>query len=508
MRPERGEARGASIAAVLCALAAWWSAPAAAQQAFIEPSLTGSLTWSDNVGADRRDKGSGFVAEVSPGVAVSREGGRVSGQLNARLRNQVDFSGRGKDTSFLSLVGRGSVEALEKLLFFDLDASVTRDNLSLFAGRARGDALNTDSDSETRSFGVAPRLELRHGDTAATLRYIARWLDGGADEFDRQRLGQWTLDAGNATAFGYLGWGVSYSHADTAYGDSDSPDVTQEIARATLFINATPQLRLRLIGGHESNDYAVRKGESGSITGAGFDWTPNPRTNISATTEKRIFGRGHNVSIDYRRARSAFQLGWSRDITSSLQTLATLYQDPFFRLFYDALAASISDPLEREQAVRELLQALGYGDVGLRDAVIANNYFLDRRLQAGFSLIGVRNVLSLSFTRSHRERLGEVAMVNPQDDLSVFDEVREKTAALRFTHRLSGKSSLNAGLARTEARGAGIRRIDTRRTLFSLGLSTQLSPDTTGSLAYRRQKSAGSSSFTENAITASVFMRF
>lgn len=511
MRAERGRRRvgvpRTLPLVIAAALASCWSLPAAAQQVRVEPNLQLGLTWSDNVGATSSGKESGFVAEVSPGLSISRQGGRISGRLDLSLRNQVDTADSGRNSTYLALNGRGEVEAVEDLLFVDFDAAISRDNPSLFLGRSRGDALNTDSDNEVRTLGIAPRLEFRLGDTAATLRYQARWLDG-ADTLSRQRLGQWSARAGNATAFGYLGWGVDYTRSDTSYGSSGSRDVRQEVARATLFVNVTPQVRLRLIGGRESNDYALRRGESGSISGLGFDWIPTPRTSISGVSEKRIFGRGHDLRIEHRGALSAWELGWSRDITSSLESVLGLYNDPLFRQLYDALETTVPDPVEREQVVRQLLQALGYGTAGLRDTVVTNNYYLDRRLRAGFSLIGARNVLSFSLTRSDRERLGGAVAASPLDELAAFDRVRENSATLGFSHRLSGLTSLNAGLTRSRVRGGGPLAAETRRTLFSLGLSTRLGPKTTGALSYRYQKAAGSDRFVENAITATLFMRF
>lgn len=506
MQPERHRPGGhlRLLAAAVMALSA---AAAAAQQVRIDPHVQTRLTWTDNAAATARDIGSGWIAEVSPGVSIARDGGRVSGRMDLSLRNLVDSADSDRNASYLAVRGRGQIEAVEDLLFVDVDASISRDNPSLFGGRSRDDYLSASRSNQVRSLGIAPRLQLRFGDTAGVLSYQARWLDSERATND-QRLGQWSASLGNATAFGVFGWGVNYQRSDTAYGGSGSPDVTQEVARATLFINVTPQFRLRAIGGREENDYAVRRGERGTIVGGGFDWNPSPRTQVAGTTEKRIFGRGHDLRINHRRARSAWELGWSRDISSSLQNLASIYDDPVFRLFYEALAASEPDPVERERLTRELLQTLGYGSGGLRDSVVSTNYFVDRRLRAGFSLIGARNVLSFSFTRSDRERLGAVSFINALDDFSQYERVRERSAAVTFNHRLSPSSSLNASASRSHATGRGGGDAETRRTLYSLGLSTSLGPQTSAGLSYRRQISRGSSEFTENALSATFGMRF
>ncbi|MBC9073632.1 TIGR03016 family PEP-CTERM system-associated outer membrane protein [Thauera sp. CAU 1555] len=488
------------------ALASCAALPVSAQQVRIEPYVSGSLTWTDNLDAASSGGGSGLVADIAPGVSIARDGGRIQGRLDASLRNQVTLSGDKGDSTFLSLLGRGGVEAVDDLFFIDVDASISRDNTSLFGGRIRGDTLNTDSDDEIRTFGIAPRLELRFGDTAATLAYRARWLDSGG-ELGSQRVGRWLANADNATGFGFFGWGANYGRTDTDYGSSGTTDVSQEEARGILYINVSTQLRLALVGGYESNDYAVRKGESGSITGAGFDWRPNERTIISGVSEKRIFGRGYEFQFKHRRARSSWELGWSRDISSSLQTFDSLLDLPGLRSRYEGLLSGELDPVIREQLEREL-RALGVTSADLNETVVSNSYFVDRRFRAGFSLIGVRNVLSVSLYRSDRERLGETGFVTLQDDFSIYERIREKSALMSLSHRLSGASAVTATLIRSDARGEGSSAAEIRRTLLSLGLTTRLGPRTTAGLSYRYQKSSGSDDFTENAIIANVAMRF
>ncbi|WP_168734342.1 TIGR03016 family PEP-CTERM system-associated outer membrane protein [Pseudothauera nasutitermitis] len=503
MRPER-RPRARPLTALL-ALAL--GGPVLAQEARVEPTLQLGVTWSDNIDASSSNRRSGFVLEASPGLSLSRRGGRISGQLDMSLRNRIDTSDSGRGTTFLALNGRGEIEAVEDLLFVELDAMASRDNPSLFSGRGRGDSLSSARANEVRALGIAPRLELRFGDTEAMLRYQTRWMDGQG-VLDRQQMERWNARAGNATAFGLFGWGVDYSRTDTAYGGSGRRDVSQEVSRATLFINVTPQFRARLIGGHESNDYATRRGESGSITGVGFDWRPSARTDVSATSEKRVFGRGHDLRVHHRRARSVWELGWSRDITSSLESFAGLGNDPLYRQIYDALAATVPDPLERERAVLQILSALGYNIAGLRDTVVASNHYLDKRLSAGVTLIGARNSLSLSLLRSDRERIGDLVMNNPLDDFSRFDRVRENTASLSFSHRLTPDTSLTAGLTRSHARGSGVAAENVRRTLYSLGLGTRLGPSVSSNLTLRRQQVSGTGRFTENAIVATLLMRF
>lgn len=488
------------------AVAVFAVCPAAAQTVHIEPSVTGSLTWTDNIDAAAQNGGSGWVMDVAPGLSIWREGGRIRGRLDASVRHQATLSGDKGSSTYLTLQGRGALEAVENLLFIDVDGAISRDNRSLFSGRIRGDTLNNDDDQEVRRFGVAPRLALRVGDMAASLGYRARWLDSGGD-LGRQRVGQWLANVDHSKAFNMFGWALNYGRTDTAYGRDGVADVSDEQLRGILYFNASRQWRLALVAGHESNDYAVSRGDSGSITGAGFDWRPNERTIVSAISEKRLFGRGYEFLFKHRRALSAWTVGWSRDISSALQVYDRLLDVPGFGSRYQGLLSDELDPVVRDRLEREL-QALGVSRAALDEAVVSNSYFVDRRFHAGLSLIGARNLLSLTVSRSDRERLGETGFVSAQDDFSIYQRIREKSARIGLTHRLSGTSALTATLTRVNAWGEGSNAASIRRTLFSLGWSARLSPRTTAGLMYRYQQASGSDDFTENAITANIAMRF
>ena len=67
--------------------------------------------------------------------------------------------------------------------------------------------------------------------------------------------------------------------------------------------------------------------------------------------------------------------------------------------------------------------------------------------------------------------------------------------------------SLLAQLA-AEGEGDGAENDETDRTMFTLGVTRSLSPNTSGSLTYRHIKSEGDDSYTENAVTAVLGMRF
>lgn len=482
-----------------------------AQTVTVTPSVQTRLTWTDNVGASS-DKESDWIAELAPGINISRQSGRVSGLLNAQLRNVGYANDTGRNTSYLALQGSGQVEAIENLFFVDVDANISRSNLSAFSGRSGNDDLNVDEDNETRSWSIGPRLEFRLGaSTQGSIRYLSRWLQSGGNAISNQRFDEWAAQASSPTATRVFGWGLDFRRSSTEYDDSISRNVTEEIGRATLFINVTPQFRLRAIGGHESNDYANSSGESGTIYGGGVDWNPTERTAFSGTMEERVFGTGYDLSFKHRAARSTWDLSYVKDFSSSAQTLGGgIYQDPLFLTFFNDpnLVAALPDSAQREAFVRLLL---GYPATGGTGAIVSNAQQLSETFRAGFSVIGVRNTLSFSLQQSDSSRLSDISGLSAQDDFALSDTVKTTSATVSLSHKLSGTSSLNTAVTRSRSEGASGTGLDTKRLFATVGLTTKIGPKTNAGLTYRYQRSDGSnagSDFTENAITANLGMTF
>ncbi len=474
-----------------------------------QPRLDTRLTYTDNASASSSGKKSAWVAEVSPGLAggISREGARVSGRFNLGIRNLGYASDEGWRSPALSLQAAGEVEAIEDHFFVEMDAAVRRDNLSTFSGRASDDFLNNERSNETRTLTLAPRLEFGLGSIATgRIQYRQTWLSGGSNSLSGQKNGQWLASLDSARAFGPLGWGLSYSRSDNTYSDSDLDDVTQESLRATLLYSVSQQLRLRGSVGRESNDFGTGRSESYRIVGAGFDWFPTVRTAVSGTVEDRFFGNGYDLSFSHRMARSTFQLAAGRDVTSSLQRFGSVFQDPFFLLFFNdpVLVALLPDQFEREAFVRQLLGLTG-------DTFISNAYFVSRNLRATYAITGARNTLTFSITSNDRSSLGTLTGLRAEDVFRSADRVKTKAASISLSHRLTPRSSLNATLTRAVAESSAGLAQKTRRMTSSIGYSTSIGARSVAGLTYRHQRSDGStagSDFSENVLTANFGMRF
>lgn len=485
-----------------------WTGGVLAQSVRVEPSLYLSETFTDN-GSASRDGGSDWITEVSPAISVSRTGGRVTGQLSASLRNVIHASGESDSNSFVTLNGRGEVEVVDDSFFIDITGSVGRSNLSTFSGRSQWDSNSTGSETETRYLSVAPRWtgRLGTGDVQATVRYNSQALSSGSGT-SSQGNGTLNVSVGDPTAGELFGWSVDYLRSDTGY-QGDQRNVSDNSLTGTLTYRVTPQFSLRTTAGLESNTFQSSEEDSGSTTSYGFNWTPTPRTSISGTRGNHVYGDTYDFRLSHRRPLSSWDLSLSRSITSAFQSATSSLSSYYYNLFSSALTSQFPDPVQRDQAVRELMKALGIPVGSSLGNFNSNAFFMDRRIQAGFSLVGARNTLAFSVSRSNRTRTSDDLATDPNDDFASNSDIKSVNATVSLSHKLTPNSGLRGAFywTRSSGSGSGSDR-ESRDFGMTVGYTTQLGAKTNGSVNFRHQKSAGDDEFTENALIAALSMSF
>ncbi len=471
----------------------------------IAPSLDTRLMWSDNIGASASDKRDDWVLEVSPGISMLRESGRLRGRFTAQARNFAYASESERNTNYVTLSGSGEFEAIEQRLFIEADARVSRGDTSALQGRPAGDVLSNDKNNETRIWSIGPRLNFRVGNADGVLRYQSRWYSGGRNTYGDQRIERWKARLGDPSAFRLFGWQADYERTDTTYDERRYRSLSEEIGRATFFVNLTPQFRVYAIAGHESSDYLRAEGEDGEFFGGGFDWQPNARTRLSAVAEDRFIGRMYNVQFNHRMSRLVWNASFRNEISSSTDALAARYDDdPLFQAILNnpGLVSAYEDPLERENVARRL-----YDEAYGVDSLLTNAYYLERSAGARVSFLGVRNVLSLSLQRRNRSPVSQTG-ASGVDDLADYRRVDTRSATVSLNHRLSGRSALVAAYTHSKSEAYGGVNRETERRSTTVGISTRLGPNTSGSVSFRHQTSDGVSTYTENAVIGHLGMRF
>jgi len=502
------KSRGVLHLSVLMSLVVF-SPPVRSQSTWMETSVSASETFTDNVDANKNGH-SDWITEVTPSVSLHRASGHITGRFDASLRNVVFANEGSKNDSFIALNGRGTMEVIDDSLFIDVRSAIGRNNLSSFRGRAQWDTLNTEHQSEVRYLSVSPRWvgHIGRGDTQFSMSYDGEALSYGSG-MNNQRNGTFRARLFDPTAGERFGWSLDYKNSGNSYQDHGQSKVEDTSLTGTLIFHVTRQFSLRAIAGTEKNNYMTGKDDSGTVTGYGLNWQPTPRTTVDGLFENHVYGDTYDVKFSHRRPLSAWQVSVTRKISSAYQTAPSNVDSYYYDLFSSALLSEIPDPAERDQAVRELLKDLGISSATSFGNFATNAFFVDRRIQAGVSLIGARHTLAFAVYHSEKEKTNGDQVTNPNDDFANNDNIESEGVSVSFSHSLTPKSGINAALHWSRSEGTGGGAAQSRRTSgINLGYSTQLGHKTFGAVGLRRQTSSGSDEFTENSVNALLSVSF
>ncbi|WP_374240459.1 TIGR03016 family PEP-CTERM system-associated outer membrane protein [Zoogloea sp.] len=507
----RSRQPGAWRLAALCApIGLVAAAPALAQQQTLKvtPSIRLTETITDNAGLRRDGQGqSDWITQISPGVSIDARGSRVTGALSVSANANHYANGSLADSTNMALSGKGKITAWENRLYVDLTGSVTRMATSVFGARP-ADSVTGANQTQVSVFNVSPYFTTRFGETGSVqLRYTLGVSDSGSSAMARSTAQTWMLDASDPRMTGFLGWGFNLLDR-TNDNAASSRVLKQQTARFTGMAQVAPDFMLRAIVGSESNNYRISN-RSSSIYGMGADWTPTPRTRVTATVEDRFFGTGYSLSADHRSSRMAYRIGYSKDAsTTSGAMLGALSLYDLLMLQY---TARYPDFAERDAYVRQLIesQAPGMGNVIVgAQSVLTNSTFLDKRLQIGATYVGPRDSLGLVLFQSERDSLvdRDYAVGN---DLQTGSQLRTTGASLTFSHRVTEQTNFNASLTSTRSRNQGSLTQSSDSRLLTAGLTSRLTPKATGSLNARRNEgSATTGDYSENALIGSLAIQF
>jgi uncharacterized protein (PEP-CTERM system associated) len=198
----------------------------------------------------------------------------------------------------------------------------------------------------------------------------------------------------------------------------------------------------------------------------------------------------------------------------SLTQSVTSTSDALFRgtggTIYDVLYASTPTTLTPEQRnalVLGRLQAAGLSpnlipSLGLN----TNRLISQKRLQASYAIIGVRNTLTFSAYKAQSQDVSRG--FSASDDFSANSVVDTTSLNVVLSHSLSPLTSLNAIYGHTRSTGDGTTANESTVDLGNVSVVTKLSPKATGSIGVRHVRSTGTSPYRESAINVGVNLSF
>lgn len=475
----------------------------------IVPSVTVQETFTDNVAPGQGTKTGDQITEISPGIRLDGNTARLKMHLDYHLSELLYAQGtRGSQTQH-SLNSFGTLEAVEKLLFVDVNGGISRQNISAFGVQSPSYYSDNNNSTETKFFRISPYLRGKAGSSADyEARYSRSFLraksSAGSDS-DIQEL-QGRIQGDSPLTF--LGWSADASRQkfDYSLGRRNESDRL----RGQLIFRVDPQLRFSASLGRENNDFLSLSKQSWNTSGYGADWNPTERTQLSAFREKRFFGHGHNFSARHRLPRSAISYVDSRDISALPNQVGTVGLGNIFDLLFSQMTSSIPDRAARTAFVNNLLQQNGIApNAQVNAGFLSSQVTVMRRQELSYALLGVRNTLTLAVNRTRNDSLGTLLVAT--DDFSNVSAITQQGFSASWSHQLSALSSLSVTGARSRSTGASttstVNPESTQKSL-SAGITTKLGAKTNGALTARRTETSGTSPYTENAVVGSISVQF
>lgn len=499
------------------AVAALLLAPAARAAWQVSPTVELRESWSDNVSL-RRDgqKDSQFITSITPGIAVTNQTPRLQVSAAYRLNIHEYSDGRvaGTDrlTSALNATAKGKV--IDDLLFFDAQAGISQQPVSAFGPVASGSEYSSTNRSEVRTYQVSPYLVHRFGAAAsAELRYAHDMVDSENSGYGRSTSDTASLNLSSGRAFRTVGWGLTLRRQHLQ--DSIAPGSSNSTALASLRYVVTPTFSLTGTGGYDKFDYAgMAGGTQGASWSGGFAWNPSTRTSLQMSAGKRYYGNSYFLAATHRSRYTVWNIGYSDNVTTSRENFllpsAVNTADMLDALF----RTSHPDAALRARAVEAYIRFYNLPR-SLPDSVnyFSNRYVLQRQLNASMAWRSARTTALVTLFHTKREALSllqydSALLGSSQQNLN--DNTSQTGGALMLDYRLNGRTSasLSATVTKTESDKLGLG--ETNRQLRA-AVSRTFQPNLSGSMEVRRNHGGlalEGSSYTENAVAASLSMKF
>jgi uncharacterized protein (PEP-CTERM system associated) len=477
----------------------------------VQPSISLQETFTDNVslapaGSEKQD----LVTQITPRLSVSGVTPRaqvfgtvaVAGLLYA---NESQFN-----RTVPSANVRGRLEAIERWFYVDAVALVTQQYQSFFGAQPASIENTSNNRFTSYSYSLAPYVQHRFSSGSTILiRNDNTWTQGSAsvgplaNSYSQSWLGNGEVPINK------FALGASYNRNSLEF-DSRSPLIT-EIERGRVVWRPDESFQAYGSGGHESNNYSAVD-RSRPTYGGGFRWRPIERTSLIADWERRFFGSSYFYGLNHRTRTLVFDARASRGLNTFPQSLVTTAPISVGDQLNQSLVTSIPDPIQRQQAVDQLLVQLGLpANFAIPLSSLSQQVTTLQRQDVALTFIGGRNTVTLSVFRSRTEAVSTL-----QDGLApaliIGSNFKQRGGSLTWSNRISASLSANWTTSRlySEIVSGAALGTDTVSTIHRFNLTTPFGPNTNGFAGLRHVllTSTAQNGYRENAVIAGLDHRF
>lgn len=476
----------------------------------ITPTVRLRETYTDNVRlAPAQFATSDIISEFSPGISILGQGSRLSLAVAYNLQRLVYL--RQADTTRNQLAASGHGEVVPDWLFFDARADISLRNVSAFGPQAFDSALQTENQSTVRTTSYSPSLKHRFAHFAtAELRYTRAMVRSGALLSVQTATVQAKL-TGDAVARNWH-WGLDYERREI--DDSALAGVATRKGTLSLAYDWSSQIKMFGTLGREKDGYTAAQGDTpeGRSWSLGAGWYPSRRSSLVASAGKRFFGNTYTLDASHRGRSAIWSLNYVEDITTTHAEIAKLSLSDTAGFLDQLWRASIADAAIRQQQIAIFLMYTQWLGDSAAVNYFSHRYYLQKQARLSMATVGRNSTMVLGAYLTRREAqsaAGADSLLLAPVELALQDQTRQRGANAAWSEQLSPRSHLNLAAAWTDVAALSTGR-DDRNLAFTAGVSRTLQPSVTGALDLRhmRHSSNQGGDFRENAVTATVNLRF
>ena len=425
-------ARFGSIALALMPLIA-----SAAEWDF-KPRIELGQSWTDNIAlAEDGLEQSDWITELSPGITVSLEGPRVSGELDYELQILRLDENSDRDDAFNRLNATGNLVVLPETTFIDAFARYDQQNVDTGGRQAFSNLFLTDNRTDYAVAGLSPYHLGTWGNWGESLVRLSAFgirygnTDIGAvrpEDSDNLRFSAMLGSPEAARGFSWRARG-SYSHTDFEQADNF------KYAQALFDLGMPVGNRSRLTGrlGKES-DVAEDQTQGGldeSVWLLGVAWEPSDRQSLEVRGGERFYGTAWEANWNRRGSKGELTVDYTEDPTTSSGVVG---DDSYFQPGFPTIDIGSLD-----SRVFLLKRLTGEASYELARTEIAARVYSDRREYLdpmGGKEDGVGFTLSFDWDAATRTRIGaSVTLENRKFESNREDEYGEFN--LRITRQIN-----------------------------------------------------------------------
>ena len=515
-------------AGFLLLLTALESGIADADTLTITPRFNTSETYTDNIALAPSDQATpGFITQLTPGVSIKDIGSQLKLNIDYSLLDMIYNNYGWEHTYYNQLNATGDLELIKKTFFIDASSSISQQPLSLFGPVSANGANLTGNVANVRTETISPTLVHNFDEEfiaqAKLTRTAMNFSEAGPAAYGiigtpppgynsnfafsgSSNIAD--LYVANGAEFTNFLWKLDYNNNQSTY--PGFPSTTVSLLTTDLGYLITPEFKLTSQVGYENDNFVyIGPRPQGLFWNVGYGWSPSQRTRLEMSTGERFYGRTYLLNLSHRMHHVMIQAGYNQSVMTSMMQ----QNIPPATALDQLLLNQITDPVQRQQTVQQILSALGPQASLFGMNAITNEIFLSKSFQSSIGVTTPRNTVLLTAFNTQMiplQQPGGSSLNNPLLQLQnylAFGAFTSVGATLTWANQLTPVITATFSDTYSRFSMANLAGQETNNFLL-MGLSDKLTEKVTSSLTYRHQYMnggmVGGYNFVENALIAGL----